>query len=305
MPRTLLIGNPSTTWSEWIKENRAGRPFLCLDPADAHQLIPGQLCCYNGAKPVSTRFFGSLDAQRAPHVLVSTVAQALESYPDDLIVQLFPYRSMPLLRQVTLLIAQLLRPTEILIAEGTEIEQAGFPVGPSEVTIDKAYPPLVQLAQRKALWLRMFENCVNHSIDLRKVSIEGARLGTGTRLTNEERQKAQLKHSVYAERSGATLFVVSDMETEESDVAAALDFTGCTRAHFVAPGMYRNLLCSFARQSGEDFGMGILTEIDWQSMRAQALCSAVPPAPLRILRIGALRVDSNGRELGEVRAWQV
>ena len=95
------------------------------------------------------------------------------------------------------------------------------------------------------------------------------------------------------------------MDTEESDVSAALDYTGCTRAHFVAPGMYRNILCSFARQSGEDFGVGIITEIDWQSMRAQALCTAVAPAPLRILRIGALRVDSSGRELGEVRPWQV
>jgi len=92
---------------------------------------------------------------------------------------------------------------------------------------------------------------------------------------------------------------------EESDVAAALDFTGCTRAQFVAPGLYRNLLCSFAKQSGEDFGMGILTDIDWQSLRGYALSTAVPPAPIRILRVGALRVDSDGRELGEVRPWQV
>jgi polynucleotide 5'-kinase involved in rRNA processing len=69
--------------------------------------------------------------------------------------------------------------------------------------------------------------------------------------------------------------------------------------------MYRNLLCSFAKQSGEDFGMGILTDIDWNSMRAYAQCTAVPPAPVRILRLGSLRVDSNGHELGEVRPWQV
>lgn len=204
-----------------------------------------------------------------------------------------------------MLVAQLLRPTEVLIAAGTDMDQAGFPVGPSEIEIDKAFPPLVQQAQRKAQWLRMFEGCEKHVVDLRKVSIEGARLGTGHRLSSDERQKAQLNHSLYAERAGGTLFVISDVDTEESDVAAALDFTGCTRAHFVAPGMYRNLLCSFARQSGEDFGIGIITDIDWQSMRAHALCSAVPPAPLRILRMGALRVDSNGRELGEVRAWQV
>jgi polynucleotide 5'-kinase involved in rRNA processing len=233
------------------------------------------------------------------------VSQAIEMAPDDLVVQLFPYRPLPLLRHVTVLIAQLLRPTEILVAKGTDLEQSGFPVGPSEVEIESAFPPLVQIAQRKAQWLRLFEGCQKHGFDLRKVSIEGVRLGTGTRLTNEERQKAQLKDVVYAERAGGTLFAVTDVDVEESDVASALDFTGCTRAQFVAPGLYRNLLCSFAKQSGEDFGMGILTDIDWESLRAYALSTAIPPAPIRILRIGALRVDSNGRELGEVRPWQV
>ena len=305
MGRTLLIGNPGSSWHEWLKEHRRSRPFLCLDPADPIQGVPAQLCLFVGGKPVVSRFYGSLDAQRAPHILPTLASQAIEMAPDDLVVQLFPYRPLPLLRHVTVLIAQLLRPTEILVAKGTDLEQSGFPVGPSEVEIESAFPPLVQIAQRKAQWLRLFEGCQKHGFDLRKVSIEGVRLGTGTRLTNEERQKAQLKDVVYAERAGGTLFAVTDVDVEESDVASALDFTGCTRAQFVAPGLYRNLLCSFAKQSGEDFGMGILTDIDWESLRAYALSTAIPPAPIRILRIGALRVDSNGRELGEVRPWQV
>jgi hypothetical protein len=303
--RTLLIGNPGCSWREWLKEHRKGRPFLCLDPADPVQGVPGQLCLFAGGKPVISRFYGSLDAQRAPHLLPILVAQALESMPEDLIVQLFPYRPLPLLRHVTMLVAQLLRPTEILVANGTEIDQSGFPVGPSEIEIESAFPPLVQFAQRKALWLRLFEDCQKHAFDLRKASIEGVRLGTGIRLTSDERQKAHLKDVLYAERAGGTLFAVTDLDVEESDVAVALDFTGCTRAQFVAPGMYRNLLCSFAKQSGEDFGIGIITDIDWQSLRAFALSTAIAPAPIRILRIGALRVDSSGRELGEVRPWQV
>ncbi len=305
MRRTLLIGHPNSTWREWLKENRGNRPFLCLDPADPIQSNPGQLCLFINGRPVINRFFGSLDAQRSPHVLVSLVAEAVQAAPDDLIVQLFPYRPMPIMRNVMLLIAQLLRPSEILIASGTDMDQAGFPTGPQEIEIERAYPPLVQAAQRKAQWLRLFEQCQPHAIDLRKVSIEGARLGTGIRLTPDERQKAHLGSALYAERSGATLFVVSDIETEEADVASALDYSGCSRAHFIAPGLYRNLLCSFGRQNGEDFGMGILTNIDWLSFRAQSLCTAIPPAPLRILRLGALRVDIHGRELGEVKPWQV
>lgn len=234
----------------------------------------------------------------------AVLAQALEVAP-DLIVQLFPYRPLPLLRQTTSLIAQMLRPTEILVAAGAELDQGGFPVGPSEVEIETAFPPLVQMAQRKAQWLRLFESCRKHTIDLRKVSIEGTRLGTGIRLTSDERKEAKLDNALYAERAGGTLFAVTDLDIEESDVASALDFTGCTRANFVAPGLYRNLLCSFAKQNGEDFAMGILTDIDWQSLRGFALSTAIPPAPIRILRLGALRVEATGRELGEVRPWQV
>ncbi|MDR3692524.1 MAG: hypothetical protein P4L46_24290 [Fimbriimonas sp.] len=305
MRRTLLIGHHGASWRDWLKEHRGGRPFLCLDPADPVQGVPGQICLFKGAKPSITRFYGSLDPQRAPHVTISLISAALATSPDDLLVQFFPYRSTPLLRQVSLLVAQMLQPTEILIAAGTDMDQGGFPVGPSEVEIEKAFPPVVQMAQRKALWIRLFESCQKHTIDLRRVSIDGARLGTGQRFTPDERKQARLEHALYAERAAGTLFVVSDVETEEGDVSAALDFSGCSKAHFVTPGAYRNLLCGFARQSGEDFGIGIVTEIDWQSMRAQALCTAIPPAPLRILRLGALRVDSSGRELGEVRPWQV
>jgi hypothetical protein len=65
------------------------------------------------------------------------------------------------------------------------------------------------------------------------------------------------------------------------------------------------LLCSFANQEGEDFGIGMIRGIDFVTGVAQVACTAVPPAPARILRIGGLRVDPNGNELGEARPWQV
>ncbi len=305
MGRTLLIGNPGSSWREWLKEHRGQRPFLCLDPADPIQGTPGQLTLNIGGRPSFTRFYGSLDPQRSPHILPSVLAQAMEQSPEDLLVQLFPYRPMPLLRQTTALLAQQFRPTEILIAAGTDMDQSGFPIGPVEVEIESAFPPVVQLAQRKALWMKLFEGCEKHAFDLRKVTVEGTRLGTGVRLSADDLQRARLKDVLYAERAGSTLFAVTDIDVEEHDVAAALDFTGCSRAQFVAPGMYRNLLCSFAKQHGEDFGMGILTDVDWKSMRGFAFCNAVAPAPVRILRLGSIRVDSNGQELGEVRPWQV
>ncbi|MFX8860292.1 hypothetical protein ABTM70_19190, partial [Acinetobacter baumannii] len=89
---TLLIGHPGVTWRDWLKDNRKNRPLLCLDPTDPIQGVPAQLCLLPGSKPSISRFFGSLDAQRAPHVMIALVAEALRDHPDDLIVQLFPYR---------------------------------------------------------------------------------------------------------------------------------------------------------------------------------------------------------------------
>jgi hypothetical protein len=305
LARTLLIGNPRTTWREWLREYRRGEDFLCLDPADPVQLTPTLLNLFGDGRPKLTRFYGSLDAQRQPHTILAFLGQALLQAEGDLLVQCFAFRPTPVMRQSVQLAAQMLQPDRILIASGTEIDQGGFPVGPEEITLDPALPPMVQHAQRKAQWLKLLEQCERHTVDLRKVSLEGSRLGSGRRLSEEERKKACLGQSVHAEVSGTSLFVVSDADFEEADVARALDFTGCTKAVFAEPGAYRNLLCSFANQQGEDFGFGIITEIDWRSLRAQVLNTSVPPAPVRLMRIGSQRVDAEGRELGEVRPWQV
>jgi len=301
---TLLIGNPRVTWREWLREHRRSADFVCLDPADAAQLTPGLLNHFVGTKPRRTRFYGSLDAQRHPHLIVAFAARAREA-EGDVIVQSFSYRASPVMRQTTLLLAQMLQPDRILVAEGTDLEQHGFPIGPEPIELEPALPPMVQHAQRKAQWLKMLEQCERHTVNLREVSIEGSRLGSGRTLTDSERKQAGLSSAVYAEAIGSSLLIVTDADIEESHVSIALDYTGCSKAVFTEPGMYRNLVCSFANQSGEDFGFGIVLDIDWRSMRAQALCTAVPPAPVRLLRLGSLRVDSDAREIGEHRPWQV
>jgi hypothetical protein len=302
--QTLLIGSARTTWREWLRANRHDVPLLCLDPTDPTDGPAGILTLQQGDKILRERFYGSLDPQRHPHVLIAFLAEAIQLSREDLMVQLFPYRATPVLRQTVQLVAQVMQPDRILIGCGTEIDQSGFPVGPESVELEPAFPPMVQQAQRKAHWLRMLERCQRQTVDLRKVTLEGSRLGSGVSLSAEERKTAGLQNAVHAERIGASLLVVSDADFEESEVSVALDYAGCTRAVFAEPGAYRNLLCSFARQDGIDFAYGIVAEIDWRSLRAQVLSTAIPPAPVRILRLGSLRVDASGREMGELRSWQ-
>lgn len=305
MSRTLLIGNPATTWREWLKAHRGGRDLLCLDPSDPQQGIPGRLTLLRGDRPIYSRFYGSLDPQRAPHVLFAALVQALTVADDDVLIQGFPYRPTPVLRQVLFLLTQLIQPDEIVVAMGSDLDLDGFPVGPEEVQLEKAFPAMVLQAQRKALWLRQIERCEPHEVRLNRVTLDGVRLGSGVSLTAQDRERVGLADALHAERNGKTLLVVAEYEPTEDALMRALDGTGCARAHFAHPESYGDLMCSFAHANGEDFGYGFLREIDWENGLMKIDCDAVPPAPVRLLRLGALRVDRDGNELGELKPWQV
>lgn len=305
MGGTLLLSSAKFSWREWLKEHRKDRDLLCLDPGEPSQSPPGKLTLFHGTRPVYWRFYGSLDPSRAPHVLVGALAHMLQHAGGDPIIQLFPIRNAPLVRQVLSVCAQLAQPTEILVPKGANLDLEGFPVGPEEVELEAAFPAMVQQAQRKAQWLKLVENCSDHEVDIKRVSIEGARLGSGSAIHPDMIAKAGLQDVLRAEVAGGTLLLITESEPEDHIMARALDIFHASRAAVVSPGAYDNLLCSFARQSGEDFGVGIIKSIDFQAGMASIACTAVPPAPVRILRLGGLRVDLTGRELPEARPWQV
>lgn len=304
MPRTLLLSSPEFAWRDWLKENRKDRDLVLLDPGDPAQTPPGKLTLWKNGKPVHWRFYGSLDPTRAPHVLVAGLAQMLSAASADAIVQLFPHRNTPLMRQVTMMCAQLAAPAEIFTPKGADLDLEGLPVGPEEVEIEAAFPPIVQQAQRKAQWMKLIENCSPHKVDLRYVAIEGTRLGSGRRIHSEQLANVGLDGQ-HAEVSGGTLLLIAETEPDDHVLGRALDIFHASRAIVQPASAYDHLLCSFARQEGEDFGFGIIENIDFANGVAQVRCTAVPPAPVRILRIGSLRVDPNGNEVGETKPWQV
>ena len=305
MGRTFLIANPKSTWREWLKANRRGRDLIILDPSDANLTVPGRLSLLRGDKLVESRFYGSLESARAPHVMVAGVVELLKAADEDVLIQLYAYRPTPLLRQLTLLLAHLIAPDVILLAKGTDLAANELPTGPEEVELEAGFPAMVQTAQRKAHWLKLLETCQSHEVELKDVAIDGVRLGSGRRLTREETDRLKFSDAHWAEVSGSSLFVVADSEPDQGQVARALDHLHCTRAHFAAPDAYDGLLCSFARANGVDFGMGMIQRIDFEAGVVYALNTAETPAPVRILRLGSLQINENGTELGESRPWQV
>ena len=305
MARTLLIGSPETSWRSWLKENRDSRDLIILDPADPDHGQLGRVALFKGEKPICTRFYGCLAATRAPHVLIAALSLLLRQSSEDLIVQLFPLQGGPLLRHVVLLMAQMIMPEQILVPANSGFDLNGFPVGPEEIEIDAAFPEQVKHAQRKANWFHLLERCVEHDVDLKMLSIEGARLGSGRVIRKEQLAKVGMHDIAHAEVAGGSLLLIADEEPSDQALARAFDVFHCARAHVVHPESYDNLLCSFARQSGEDFGTGFIQCVDFETMTARILSDAIAPAPVRILRIGGLRVDTSGREMGEIPPWQV
>ena len=302
--RTLLIGHAGVSWRGWLKENRGEADLVCLDPADNQQPHPAVLSLYHGEQLRLWRFYGSLDASRAPHVLLTAAAVLLQAAQAEVIIQAPAFRPGPVARQTVLLLAEATHPDSILIADGTDLTPDGFNVGPEAVQLESGFPPVVNAAQRKARWMGFIESATEQEVPLDRLSIEGSRLGSGRPLTLRDLDR-HVPAAVHAELTGSVLFVVTTTPVDDGDAARALDAFHATSLQTAAEADYENLVCSLARGSGEDFALGIIRKIDFRRRTVTLLSDAVPPAPATILRLGALRVDSKGNEHGETRPWSL
>lgn len=310
---TLLVATPETTWREWIKSHRGTRDLLVLDPANPNYGTPGRIALVRGDKTVAWRFVGTVDPVRNPLGVLAAVASMSRQLGENSLGLLFEYRSSPVLRHLALAVAQLLRPREILVPDragtgglfGDEVEEAGWPVGPQKVILDASFPEVVRVAQRRARWIELLERAECHEVLLDRVALEGAKLGSGSALSTAALMKAGLSAVRHAERFGSTAFLVADHDLGPEEMAGVLDLTHVASASVVQSDSYDGLLCSFADQGGDDFGLGVIQHIDWEHRKLIVRCTAVPPAPVRIVRLGTLRIDSAGQEAGEVRPWSV
>lgn len=296
MSRTLLVGPPGTNWREWMKAHRDGRPWLGLDPADPAVGPPGRLALFREDVAVWWRFYGSLDPLRAPHLIAGAVTAA----PDGPLVVSIGVRPSPVLRQTLRAVAEAIRPDKIVAADGA-MPPPGYPA-----PVERVETPLaddtVRAAQRRAQWMRLREVGERHNLPLDSLTIDGARLGSGERLSEETLRRIGLE-VLHAEVCGGTLFLVADAEPSESLLARAMNAAHADRVTVAHPDAYSGLLCSLAKPNGEELGMGTVERLDFAGRAADILSATVPGAPARILRLGTLRLAPNGTELPEVRPW--
>ncbi len=302
---TLLVGPPDASWREWLKRELGDRDLVCLDPDQSDLESLARVVWRRDGKVRSWRFIGSLDASRAPHVVLAALSAFLERIPSDAVVLAPAYKATPISRHLAMLIAQVVGPTRILMAEGCAAPKTGWPVGPESVALEPGFPPVVVAAQRRANWLKLYEQSETHTVELDQVALEGTRLGTGEWVDPVALRGIGLPANVRAEVAGSHLVLIADDDLDDALVGRAMDHFHCARVFFVRPSDLSGLLCSFARDSGEDFGMGVVESVDFAAQRMRVHSTAVAPAPVRILRLGSLRLYGNGAEAGELKPWQV
>jgi polynucleotide 5'-kinase involved in rRNA processing len=305
MARTLLVGTVKHSWREYIREYRKKRDLLVLDPADAHFGTPGRFTLFRGDRVVDWSFFGAIDPAKNPIELLAAAHRLLQQAERELVVMSFDFKAAPVMRQLSLAVANMVDPDEILVPDGAHLAGEPWPIGAEQVVLESDFPDMVLNAQRRARWLELLEKCEDHEIPMDDVHFLNTRFGGGKRLPADYFERAGIQGILWAEVAARTLLVVARKPLSDDEVGNALNVAHATKFVLVDPISFSGLLCSFARQSGEELGMGMIEEASFTRGVFKVRCTAVNPAPVRILKVGLLRIDTSGREIEENRPWSL
>jgi polynucleotide 5'-kinase involved in rRNA processing len=303
MPRTLLVAAPNRSWKDWIQENHPKAPVLWLDPASPEPGPAGRLALKQEERSDVWRFLGSTQVRRFPVQMLAAGFELIDETPEDAVAVLFALDGTPLLREMSAEIARRFGPEQILEARGAAHGGSFWPVGPEEVDLPESYPEMVRRAKRQARWIELFDACREHTLPMREVSFVGSRLGSGRVFNQKEKEEVGLAKAVRVELAAGTLLAVSEQDLSDDQISQALNATGAKRLNNVHPDRYEGLLISVARQDGTDFGMGVLDRIDFAAETIHLKATPVLIDSARILKMGSVRLQENGKELEEVKPW--
>ncbi|MCH8273957.1 MAG: hypothetical protein IH851_04135 [Armatimonadetes bacterium] len=319
MPPRLVIAGPSQVGKTRIAKRlceQEGHWFLNLDPArqdDAPITCAGLLG--PGGERKGFRFLGSLRLVSDPIAAFAAVAWAHEEAAEEPLVCELPIdRPGAVHAHLLRNLVTFLRPQRMIVVGYAEAETALHPPDgcelehrdPDEECEARTSPAVA--AWRKATWKSYFARAEQHDLPLARVRISGARHGSGAPLDEGDMQVLRdlgLPSAQYAEVIHGLLHVVIPGNAPGAAVTAALDHFGCSDAHLVHPDTYRGLVCGLEDRLGRHFAVGRIIEAGFRAGVLKVLSPAESPAPAARVHLGRLRLDDDGNEIGELRAWQV
>lgn len=305
MGLTLLIGSRDHTWHEWLRAHQGARDLLVLDPVHAGLGPPARLVLVRDGKVVAWRFAGSLDPLRNPIDLLAGAEALVADASQDCVALLFAWRDTPLARHLSYALARMLRPVEVLIPEGARCPAEGWPVGPAQVAVEPAFPAMVLAAQRRARWMELQQGSKQVQVDLPVTRLLGARLGSGALVNMATLRAAGLEDGLRAELCGETLLLIAGQAPDDDVAVRCMNLAGASRVVIQTPEAYEGLVCSLEKDDGTTVALGMIERAEFDAGRLLVRSPAATTKAVQVLRIGALRVDSNGKELGETRPWSV
>ncbi len=303
MARQLVFWDAQGAGREWLNE-QASR-HLILDPRETHPEFPG--CCVLGRRDeiLGWGFVGGPDVQQNPLELLRVSSRLIRSAPDNLLILAPRFDHGPVARSLRATLIDWLQPDSILISRGDTVNDRAWPMGVTEFDFPPGMPDVVLRAQRKARLRDLLERSKPLQISFQQVRWTGVRLGSGQAAPEIQVQEAGIRSVLHIETFGSTAFAVVSEELDALESSLVMRLVGATRLHFALNSAYSGLVCSLARIHGEDVSLGYIESIDFRKGVVSVRATAEDIAGLGLIRVGHLRIDSEGNELGTVKPWSL
>jgi hypothetical protein len=298
MGATLLVNHPRWSWREWLRQNLGDQALIVADPGFSDYGWAGRVSLVREKKIRRWRFVGVNDAVHAPLPVLTAVAQALpEAGPDPLILAPSGMNG-PIARELVLMMGELAQVERVMVPEKSAYARWKWPWPMELVAMENPTAEYLLTAHRRAMWVEMLDAGHEHEIDLADTVVEHARMGGGQKLDLSQWGGVGWTH-------GAVLHVITDEPIDEFSAARLMDEAHARRISLMSPIEYHGILCSQARADGRDVGMGVVRSIDPKAQKVRVLTTTEEGAKANILRLGLLRLDDTGNELGDLRSWTV
>ncbi len=265
-----------------------------MDPLNSEYGTPARLAVVANEKVRDWQFLGSLDATRNPLAVMRAACKWFRVNEEQ--VAILSYKDSPVAHQLALEVAQLFSPTRVVVPDGSDLDSIEWPVGAEKIELEDELPPMVRSAQRRACWIDFFEKSEIHEFGFDQLTMMGARLGSGKKIVGAS-------WNGIAEKCGSTLMLVGHAEPTDEQISSLLNLSHCQKVLVQDPMAYHGLCCALCDSLGTEFGFGVIQNLDLSSKKVVLASPAVSPAPCRLLRIGSLKIESNGVELQEAKPW--
>jgi len=319
MPLRVLVAGPAQVGKTHLGMKMCredGFFYLNLDPSRQSVAPPSTVSLYApGVRPLGFRFIGSLSLWKRPLAAITALLWGIrESNSSPLVVEVTFEPTTSQQTDLYRAMTELLLPEKII---GIGLEGVESILLPNSECKIEVHPPLESserrsrhalIAWRNACWKSYFANAQELEISLRSVAFLGARFRSGIPLELAELNSLHemgYDRASYAEIIGDYLYIVTPEKNGGKKMSKALQFFGCKEGILVDPSLFQGLVVGLEQTSGWHVAIGRIQSMEFEKGSMRVLTPADPEAAISKIHVGRVRLDSEFRECGELRAWQV